>query len=422
MLLVKQKTKLSKTSLLNIVGNFTYFISLWLMLMLVVRILDFQSAGIFSIAITLGNLFSIVSIYGLRLFQVSDINKEYSDQQYMLARLITIPAGFVFCAVYVVISGYGNLQSIIIVLFMIYKSLESFSDLCYAYYQNHGNNFNYICTSLCIKGIIQLGVFYFGLIIFEDLRYAIGLASASILIIIISYDLPRIINIIRTAPLLTTINWKSAIKLLVKCSPMVIVLLSTPILQAIPRIYFESQFSAELFGIFSAVSAPTMIFVVFISSALVPFIPMFSEYYNRNDHKGLMRLLLLTTGLTLALGILSLIAALFLGEWVLVILYGDDIRPWSWVLYSIIIATVLTSLLSCFISLFTAVRKLISLAIVMLIGCVICYIFTPYMVDTFEMDGIAFAMITGQTVIILLFTIQFLWLIHRMRKPHMTQL
>jgi len=37
-------------------------------------------------------------------------------------------------------------------------------------------------------------------------------------------------------------------------------------------------------------------------------------------------------------------------------------------------------------------------------SCCVCYVFTPYFIDRFEMNGIAAAMIAGQAVAVLLLT------------------
>jgi O-antigen/teichoic acid export membrane protein len=196
---------------------------------------------------------------------------------------------------------------------------------------------------------------------------------------------------------------------------MVIVLLSAPLMQAIPRIYFENLFSAELFGIFSSVAAPTVIFSVFVGSALMPFLPKLSKCYKANDGRGLSKLMLYTTGITLFLGITAFAGSLFVGEWALAILYGDDIRPWAYVLQSVIAAIVMMGILSCFINLFVAARKLKTLAIILLLGCVVCFLITPYLVARFEMEGIAYAMIAGQGVAIAVLSVLIIVMIRRMK-------
>ena len=304
----------NRNSLKYFTGTAIYLVSLWAMLPLLVRMTDYQSAGAFSLAIALCNLFFTISVSGMRSFQISDIKKQYTDQQYLLARLISITIGFAACLLFLAFMSYEKMHSIVIALFMVYKSFEAFSDLCYGYYQNHGSQFTNICISLTIKGIVQFLAFYLGLLIFGDLRHAVILMATSILVIIAVYDLPRIRMNVKPFLRLSKHNWERALNLFKRCSPMIVVLLAAPLMQAIPRMYFEDRFSIELFGIFSSVAAPVLIITVFIGSALVPYVPKFAEYVNSNNYKSLTKLLLAITGVALSLGGLSIIAAFYFGE------------------------------------------------------------------------------------------------------------
>jgi len=404
-----------KQALLNIVGNIVFLGSQWFMLIIVVRMLGYESAGMFSLAITLAALFFIISVYGMRGFQVSDINREYTDQQYMLTRWITISIGFLACGLYIIFQDYNALQKSVIMLWMASKSIEAFSDLVYGYYQND-NRFDRICISLTTKGLVQLGVFWLGLTVFSNLHYAMILSAITVLIVVFVYDLPYVRKRVSPYIQFTKMSWKRTFDLLKMCFPLVVVLLTAPLLQAIPRVYYEERYSAELFGIFSSVAAPTVVIHVLVANVLLPFVPRFAKLYYDSDSKSLSRLIFGAVGYTLAFGAVTMIAALFFGEFALVVLYGESIRPYSGILYGIIIAVVSTAVLICFNTLFIPVRRLKSLAATLLFSCGVCYVFTPYFVDRFEMNGIAVAMITGQVVAVLLLTVQSLWMLKKMRR------
>ena len=179
---------------------------------------------------------------------------------------------------------------------------------------------------------------------------------------------------------------------------MVIVLLTTPLLQAIPRVYYESWYSEELFGKFASVAAPTIVLTVLIGNALTPLLPKFAEYYTQNDRRSSVMLLLMTVGVTLVFGAAALIVAYFFGEFALVILYGEEIRPYAGVLSGVIVAVAITCVISCFQTMFIAARKLGALAVILVTGCCICYAVTPYLVGRFEMDGISYATIISQII------------------------
>ena len=407
-----------KQAIQNIIGTTAYLGTQWVMLISVVHMMDYDYAGMFSLAITITSLFFIISSFGLRQYQVTDINGEFTNIQYLIARTVSITIGFFLCMVFLFFSSYESLQRKVVLLYMLYKSLESASELIYGYYQNDGR-FDFICISLVLKGLLQLGAFLLGLWYCVDLCVALIFMCIAILGVLVLYDLPRIKRKIIPIKPMCRPDYKHLLRLLYKCSPMVVVLVTTPLLQAIPRIYFEAKFSSELFGVFSSVAAPTVIFTVLVSSALIPFLPKFTEYYETNDYKRLARLIYGSIGITIGFGFFSLMALLLLGEWALVVLYGEDIRPWFEIIYSITISIILTSVLSCFVSLFIAVRKTAMLAVILLAGCLICYITTPSLITRFEMDGISYAMITGQVASILALTVLAMGILSKVRSKTM---
>ena len=69
-------------------------------LMLISRIDPVIDAGVFTIAFAIGNLMMAIGKYGIRQFQVSDVEEKYSFKEYTVARIITsiimIAASFVY--------------------------------------------------------------------------------------------------------------------------------------------------------------------------------------------------------------------------------------------------------------------------------------------------------------------------------------
>jgi len=406
---------IKKQVLQNTVGITIFTGSQWFILILIVRMLDYEYAGMFSIATTLTALFFIISSYGIRSFQVSDVISEYSDQQYILTQCITTIIGFFVCVLYLLLMDYSEIQEVIVIIWMVYKSLEALSAVIYGIFQNKAR-FDRICISLSVKGIGQIIAFWIGLYFFTSLLYAMIFAVVFNFIIIVVYDMPHGKESVSPLFELNNLNWKRSFSLIKKCFPLVIVFITTPLLQAIPRVYYEEQFSSELFGIFSSVAAPIVIFQVLVTSILIPFMPKFAKHHSEKDSKSLSRLLLFTAGGTFIFGVAAFVASIFIGEFALVLLYDESIRPYSEVLYGIIVVVVLTAVLACFITLFIAARKLITLSVTLVIGCGICYLVTPYFINIYEMDGISFAMITGQVMSIVILTGVFVRLLYTMRK------
>lgn len=68
----------------NSIGNFTYLVCQWLITVIIVRLADYREAGVFSLAMSITNTFYAVASWGIRTYQVSDVDNKYRDNAYIL--------------------------------------------------------------------------------------------------------------------------------------------------------------------------------------------------------------------------------------------------------------------------------------------------------------------------------------------------
>ena len=65
--------------LYNSVGFIVYLFCQWLITIVVVRLSNYEDAGILSLAMSINNILYAISTFGLRNYQVSDIENKYSN-------------------------------------------------------------------------------------------------------------------------------------------------------------------------------------------------------------------------------------------------------------------------------------------------------------------------------------------------------
>lgn len=396
-------------ALYNTLGNIVYFFCLWLITVLVVRISGYDDAGILSVAMTTSNVFFVISNYGMRSYQASDVNNEFTDSQYILSRYLTVFVGFASCIIFAIVSHYDMPHLIAIVWFMLFKSVEAFSDVLYGVMQK-AHCLKISGVSLCLKGI--LSVLFFTLILFfsKNLSLALFGMFLSVLVILIFYDIVKTRKITKATFSIQLNNVYQSYKLLKKCFCMFIVSISPMILQAIPKLQFERKYSTEELGIYSSVSSPTIVIPTLVSCIMIPFLPLFAKYIQEKTPKKLLKLFLIFLGGVILLGTVTSLCSYFFGNKVLAILYGNDLHGYSGLLILVIISVTLTSLLYCFNSLFISGRKLTLLAIIYLATLIICYFSTPNLIRRYGINGIALTLIFSQglqCLLLLLFSIPF---------------
>ena len=115
---------LKKNMLWNAAGNLIYLLSQWLITIFVANIGDFSDAGLLSIAMSVSATFQTVAMFGIRNFQVSDVENKYSDTCYVTLRSVTCIFSLALCMGFSLISGYRSGQLLAIFLFMLFRLSE----------------------------------------------------------------------------------------------------------------------------------------------------------------------------------------------------------------------------------------------------------------------------------------------------------
>lgn len=386
-----------KEIIFNTGGNLVYLVSTWMMTVLVVRLADFEAAGVFSLAITITAIFYCVSIYGMRSFQVSDIVNQFSDRVYFFSRHYTSVIGLLLCFLYCLLSRFSFYQICVVMLYMMFKTVEAYSDVSYGFFQKY-NHFDYIFCSLSCKGLLSLALFCLILFVSQDLLVTLICMTLGAGLVYVFYDLKHTKNLVGKLTRQTREERESIWKLLKMTFLLMLIHTATPMLIAFPRVYFEAQFGSELFGYYSSISAPTVVISTFVACAMMPFVPKFAEYQHAGLKKECYTLLAGTVGATVIFGAICYLGALWLGEFVLALLYTEDVLRYANVLLDIIVSTTFSALVMCVNSFFIATRKIKILTLLLFIGCACSYFFTPVLIDQFQMVGICYTMSISQLI------------------------
>ena len=110
-------------------------------LMLISRIDPVIDAGVFTIAFAIGNLMMAIGKYGIRQFQVSDVEEKYSFKEYTVARIVTsiimIVASFAYVGLNLASGLYNSSKSIVIILICLAKVIDAVEDVIHGMFQQY---------------------------------------------------------------------------------------------------------------------------------------------------------------------------------------------------------------------------------------------------------------------------------------------
>ena len=394
-----------KNILWNAIGNLVYMFCQWLITVLVTRLGTFEEAGILSIAMSVSAIFQTVAMFGIRNYQVSDVEERYSDTNYVTFRVLTCTVAPIACAVFSLIAGYRGRAILAILLFMLFRLAENFADVFHGIAQKNGR-LDIAGKSFAIKGVGLLALFLLGYRIGGTLAVGLFAMAAFSIASTLVYDLPatRRISDFRLSE-----RGNRWLRLGRECLPLCAYLFLSSAMVTLPKLILERRCGGELLGAYSSIFAPAMLIQAAMGYVYNPFAQMLAALRQKADHRGFLKLSAKITGAILALALLMTVAAYFLGEFLLVLLFGDAIRPYVSLLIPILLAITVTSLFGFLCMLAIVLRRFAWLLCSCGVGFVLCLVLSAPMIDAFSANGTSYALILATVVACLILTCAILW-------------
>ena len=342
-----------RQALYNTVGNLVYLLSLWLISVLTVRLSGFEAAGVFSLAMSIGNIFYFIAVYGMRSFQASDSVYQYAPRDYILLRGITTAASLVLLLGYLALAGYSVYVSLAIFIYSVYRFFEAYSDVFFGELQRVGHL--EVCgVSMSCKGVLSVLAFALVFGKTQNLNWALLAMSAVACAALFLYDIRgykkyrnRAVDQPAHPPM----------ELLKAGFPMLLTTLFPIIVTAVPRLALERCWGEAVLGAYSSVSAPTVLITSIVPNVLAAFMTLFGLCYHRGEYQRLLKMLGIVLLCTAAFGLAACAVAFFLGDPVMSLIFGEAIRPHLYLLIPLILATTVYALSMAANSILISIRQ-----------------------------------------------------------------
>jgi O-antigen/teichoic acid export membrane protein len=381
----------------NAIGNVIYLMAQWIITILVTTLSGFKDAGILSLAMSISSTFQTIAMFGIRHFQVSDINYEYSDSTYFGARNITSLVAIFLCVVFSFVSKYNLVQLIATFLFLLFRIAESYSDVLHGIAQRKGR-LDLAGKAFTIKGVGILVFFLLPFIFSKNLIIALACMTVFSFATTIFYDY---IVIKRLTPFAVNDSFFRCFSLIKKVWPLCLYMLLFTATSAIPKISIENAYGDVALGAYASISAPAIILQTAAGYIYNPFIPTLSSYNISKEYKKMFFLLLKIIAVITLFAAVALLCSVYFGEFALALVFGDSIREYVYLLNPIIIASYVLSILALLCAVAVTVRSFICLISSILLGFVSCAILSPMLLKFFQLNGASYALIIGTLISII---------------------
>lgn len=173
----------------NMLGSFLYAFASMALTMAVVQIVGDEQGGIFTFAFTaFGQQMFTVAYFGIRPYQITDVENRYSFGDYLRLRILTSAGALMIGVGYLMFSGYSAEKAWVVFLMVCYKVIDGFADAYEAEFQRSGRLY-LTGKSNTFRTLLSVGSFITALLVTRELVLASVVAVAAQVAGVLVFDI-----------------------------------------------------------------------------------------------------------------------------------------------------------------------------------------------------------------------------------------
>ena len=355
-------------------------------LMVISRVLGLEAAGVFSIAFATGNLFLYLGNYGVRNYQVSDVEELCSVRIYVRHRILTVflmlAASAAYCAYGYAVLGYSADKTATVFAMCILKAVDCVEEVFEGRLHQRGR-LDLAGKLMTIRLIVSIGGMIAVLLVTGSLlastAAAIVLAVLAVCCMLLHYR--------------GFIGWKegtqrgSVRSLMVSCFPVCAANFLSFYLINAPKYAIDAAMSESVQAQYNFIAMPVFVIQLLNMFLYQPVLGKMTIAWNHRDGKTFVSAVVkILAGLVLTAAI-CLAGAYLLGIPVLSALYATDLSALKAELLLILIGGAFLALDGFLCAVLTIARRQNHIPLVYLAGMALSLLLTGRMVRTSGITG-----------------------------------
>ncbi len=309
-------------------------------LLVMTRTNGVNDAGIFSIAFAIATLMLYVGLYGLRRFQSSDMNENYSFGEYHGMRILTcalmIFASVIYCFYGLCFSSYSVEKAIVVFMICIVKCSQAYSDVYHGCMQQKGR-LDVATKSSSVRYTLEMAAYIVLLLITHNLLLSTAafMVASIVGLLVTSVNAGR--NYCEYKP---SFNWKKIRNLTIEGFPLFASLFLNMYISNAPKYAIDAYLTEEIQAIYNMIFMPAFAVMLLANFIFNPILTTYAELWLARKKEKLKELkhhiekqMLLILGLT----VLGLAIAFTIGAPVLSLIFGVDLNSYRYELCVVMI-------------------------------------------------------------------------------------
>jgi O-antigen/teichoic acid export membrane protein len=342
------------------------------------------------LSFSFANIFFIIANFGVIRYQLSDIQRKYTDGVYFAARVVTCLAAVLLGALALFFTGFTEYTVMCCAAMLCFKLLESATDVFFGALQRF-DRFDVINLSYILKGVFPLAAFCV-VLHYKNLFFATIALSAVYAPVILALDIPAIVHNKNFTP---AVAIRDIPRVLFVCFPLALVASVYPYMAFITRYTVNQLYSAEELGRYSSVTLLIAVMITLGNSVWNVLIPRMAGRYHERKYALLKKTIVQIIGVVTLAGGFLVLAGLVFGKWALALVFGEKILSYYYLLTPTFVVSTVWTLVSFFNAALTAFEKRLPLLVCNMAGVVVCTALVRPFIEKYGMIGSCYCLIVS---------------------------
>ena len=417
-----------------------------LVLIIVTRVCGLEAAGLYSIAFATGNLFMYLGNYGVRNYQVSDVDEKFPFRSYVLHRLLTVALMLLVAAVYCTYSllrgAYSPAKTMTVAAMCLLKAIDCLEEVLEGRLHQRGR-LDLAGKMMTVRLLISIGGMLAVLVATRNLltatNAAIILAAAAVILMAAAcrrtllplQPAPELVADVgnagaapgaaaknrgaATSPAAASAAVSAARRgalrdaavLMRVCFPVCAANFLSFYLINAPKYAIDAAMNETAQAQYNFIAMPVFVIQLLGMFVYQPVLVRMTLSWNRADKKGFLRDFLRITAGLLIIAALCLGGAYVLGIPVLSALYATDLSALKPELLLILAGGVFLAMNGFYSAVLTLMREQNRIPFMYLAGAVLSLILTPRFVEISGIMGAVISFVLIMAIVCALLSAQF---------------
>ena len=338
----------------NTVGYTVWGFVFPLLTIVVTQLTGVDRAGMFSLAFVTANLLFIVGNYGVRTYQVSDVNGLHSFKDYQLNRILTVIVMLIAGGIYTTIRGYdGEMMGMCAGIFA-FKAVDALADVYEGRLQQ--------VDKLYLGGISQTIRSGAAFVIFSIVLLITGSLTAAsygmAIVALITFILVTFPLALLETPKSGPLSMASVGRLFKHCLPLFIALFMYALVDNMPKFLMDGVLSYDNQLYFNALYFPAQAILLTAGFVYKPLLVRMANAWADVEHRNRFDLFIIAMALIIvAITVVMVVIMGIIGIPVMGVLYGIDFSQYSTLCYIMLAAGGVTAGIDFLYQVITILRR-----------------------------------------------------------------